>query len=215
MKQENNNNKADDDDLFEQIALEGVKGSVDQAGAVVAGHDLDSDGKRRGDLAQLSFDTIDHIQRICALPHDDDSANGLAFAIPFGNAFTDIRSKADCTQIAQQDGRAVVAADCRVGKIVQRMQIPEAADHVACAVHIQLAPANLARTRFYPVDHSGERNAIGEQLVRVKLHMILLHISADAGDLRNALNSFQLIAKLPILKAAQIGQTMPVACINN
>src|SRR6185437_1287813 len=97
--------------------------SIDQAGAVVARHDFDARRQRWSDLAQLSLDAINYLQRVFTLPHYDDSANRLAFSVPFGHAFTDVRPKAHGAQIAQQHRRAVLAADCDISEIVERMQI--------------------------------------------------------------------------------------------
>src|SRR6185437_13985946 len=95
------------------------------------------------------------------------------------------------------------------------MEVPKSANHVTCAVHIQFASADFVGAGLYAVDHGGKRNAVCEKLVGIKLHLVLLHIAADAGDLRNSRYGLQLITKLPVLQTAPIGQTVPVACIDN
>ncbi len=149
------------------------------------------------------------------MPHDDNAADGFAFAVPFGNALADVRAEAHCSKVAQQHGRPIVAAECNFGQIVQGMQITEAADHVACSVQVQLAPADFIGAGFYAVNHGGKRNAVGEQLVRIQLYLILLHVTADAGDLRHTGHSFELIAQMPVFETSQIGQAVPVAPIDD
>ena len=67
--------------------------SLIKPGAVIAGHDLDSRRQRCLDLAQLLLDAVDHVQSIHAIAHDDDAADGLAFAIPLRDAFADVRAE--------------------------------------------------------------------------------------------------------------------------
>ncbi len=45
VKEKNNDDQADNHDLFEQVALQRVNGSVNQAGAIIARHDFDACGK--------------------------------------------------------------------------------------------------------------------------------------------------------------------------
>src|SRR5689334_7794876 len=44
MKQEQDDDDADDDGFFEQVALQGFNGGMNQTGAVVTGEDFDSGG---------------------------------------------------------------------------------------------------------------------------------------------------------------------------
>ena len=83
-KQEDDDDQADDDGFFQQIALEGGYRIVDEAGTIVSRHDLDAGWKRRRDLTELLLHSIDDVQRIHALAHDDDAADG--FPSPFHSA---------------------------------------------------------------------------------------------------------------------------------
>ncbi len=51
---------------------------------------------------QLPFHPFDDIQRVLSLAHDDDAADGFAFAIPFRGALANVRTKADTSDIAHQ-----------------------------------------------------------------------------------------------------------------
>ena len=73
---------------------------LDQPGAVISRHDFHAGGQRGLDLRELLLHAVDHVQRIHAVAHDDDAADGFAFAIPFGHAFANVRAEGDRAQIA-------------------------------------------------------------------------------------------------------------------
>ena len=68
--------------------------SLNQPGAVISGDDLNSRRQRGRNLAELLLYAVDDIQRIHALTHDDDAADGFAFAVPLGDPFANIRAEA-------------------------------------------------------------------------------------------------------------------------
>ena len=78
--------------------------------------------------------------RITTMP-----ADRFAFALPFGDAFADVRPEGDRSQIADQHGRAVLGRDGNGFQIAQRTQIAEAANHVFGPAHFEQAPADFIR----------------------------------------------------------------------
>ena len=59
---------------------------VDQPGAVVRRNDLHARRQRRANLRQLLLHAVDDIQRVHAVAHHHDAADGFAFALPIGDA---------------------------------------------------------------------------------------------------------------------------------
>src|SRR5258707_14428763 len=88
------------------------------------------------------------------------------------------------------------------------MKISEASDHVLGATQLQHAPAYFVGTGFHPVDNGRERYAISEEFVRIKLHLILAHKAANRGHFGHARHSFELVAKMPVLKTSQVGKAV-------
>ena len=111
VKEEDKDDQADDDRFFNQGALQGVDGVVDETGAIVRRFDFDARWKRGCDLAEPGFYAVNHIEGVLALAHDDDTADGFALAVPVGNAIADIGAEAYGAQVANQDRSAVLAAD--------------------------------------------------------------------------------------------------------
>ena len=99
-------------------------------GAVVAGNDFHAGWQRGFDIRELLLDAVDDIQRVHAVAHHDDAANGFSLAVPFGHSLADVRPEGDCSQVADQHGRAVLGGNGNGLQIAQRPQIAEAANHV-------------------------------------------------------------------------------------
>ena len=53
MEEEDDDDEADDDGFFDQVALQGLNGGVDQAGAVITGDDFDAGGSDGPRVASL------------------------------------------------------------------------------------------------------------------------------------------------------------------
>src|SRR6266568_5928865 len=95
------------------------------------------------------------------------------------------------------------------------MQIAEATDHVLGTAEVEQPSANFIRTRLDFVEHHGERNAVGKQLVGIELHLILPDEPADTGDLGDSWHGLKRIAQMPVLQAAQVGEAAFPAFIYN
>src|SRR5215472_10005012 len=83
MEQESDRHEADDNDFFEQIALQGRDGRLNQAGPVVTGNDLDACGQRSFDFHELFVYPVDYPERVHAVTHNNDAAHRFAFSVPF------------------------------------------------------------------------------------------------------------------------------------
>src|SRR5260370_12465706 len=87
--------------------------------------------------------------------------------------------------------------------------------YVMGASHFEQPAADLIGAVAHPLDHCGKRDAVGEQLVWIQLHLVLAHESADGRYFSHTGHRFELIAQKPVLKAAQIGETLPVAAVDD
>src|SRR2546421_9074945 len=59
-------------------------------------------------LSDLFLNAINDGQSIHAVAHDDNSTNGFPFTLPLGNTFTNVRPERNCSQITDEDWRAVL-----------------------------------------------------------------------------------------------------------
>src|SRR5438067_8377104 len=93
VKEEDDNHQTDDDRLFDQVALQRLNRFLNQRSAVIACDYLDSRRERALDLLQFLFHAVDNVESIQAIPHHDNAADSFALALPFGNAFSNIRAE--------------------------------------------------------------------------------------------------------------------------
>ena len=92
--------------------------------------------------------------------------------------------------------------------------VADALDHVFGFAEFEHAPAHVV-VRFADGHHEfGQRDVVGEELVRVHVHLIFANEPADAGDFRNAGRVLQVVAQRPVLKRAQIGETVLAGLIH-
>src|SRR5208283_1041155 len=94
------------------------------------------------------------------------------------------------------------------------MDIAESADHVVRSRHLEYASANFAVAVADFVDHRFQRDLEREQPIRIELDLVLLYEAADSGDLRNSGHGFERIAHVPILQAAEVGETVSMALVD-
>src|SRR5207249_8920598 len=80
VPEENDADERYDNALLDQLFAKCADRAFDQIAAVVSRHDPHAIGQRRFDLFDLLFDSIDHVERVLAVPHDDDAADGLTTA---------------------------------------------------------------------------------------------------------------------------------------
>src|SRR5438046_3080026 len=125
MEQEHDNDQGNDNCLLDQTVLQRVYRFANQSAAVIAGNDLDPRRQGSFDLSQLLLDAINHVERVESIAHDDDAANGFAFAVPLSYPVADIGAEGNCSEILDQYWRSVLCHDRHVGQVVQRFEITE------------------------------------------------------------------------------------------
>ena len=70
-------------------------------------------------------------------------------------------------------------------KIGERAQIAQSANHVLGAVHVEHVAAHFVGTLADAIDDGGRGDAIREELLRIEIHLVLAHESADARYFRD------------------------------
>ena len=215
VEEKGNADEAYNDCLEEEVPLERVNRLVDEPGAVIAGHNFNAGRQRGRNLLELGLHSIDDIERIHAVAHNDNAADGFPLPLPVSRAPPHIRTERDCAQILYQNGRAVLCCNRDIFEIGERAQIAEAANHVFRAIHVQHVSANFIGALPDSVDHGGSGDAVGEEFFGIEIDLILAHKAADAGHFRDTGHGFKLVAQVPVLQSAQVGQALGVAAIHD
>ena len=84
------------------------------------------------------------------------------------------------------------------------------AHDVRLAVVLDVAGAGADVVALERLDHVVERQAVADELHRVGLHVILLHVAADRVDAGDALHALELRADDPVLHRAQVRGALDV-----
>ena len=164
--------------------------------------------------SEFLLDAVDDGQSVHPVAHHDNAANGFAFPLPLGNTFSNVRPERNCSQITDEHWRAVLGCYRNGFEVPQRMEIAESANHVFRPAHFEQASADFVRTGSNSFDNRRERNSVSAKFVGVHVDLVLLDESADGGYLGDSGNSRELIAQIPILNAAQVGQTALMAVVH-
>ena len=208
MQQENDADQRDDQAFLGQRALERVDGTVDQFGAVIDGLDADPRGQPGADLGNLGLEVVDDLQRILPVARHGDAGHHLALAVQLGQPAPLVGHQLDAADVGDAHRRAVLRLEDEVFDVLPAAQVAAAAHHVFGFGHLQRAAADVA---VGIADHLGDahqRDAVSLELGRVDRDLVLLHEAADAGDLGHPRRLGQLVAQIPVLQGAQLGQRL-------
>src|ERR1700722_8358882 len=94
------------------------------------------------------------------------------------------------------------------------MDIAETADHIVGSGHLEDASTDFAVAVTDFVDHRFQRDLQCEQSVRIELDLVLLYEAANGSDFRNPGYGFECIAHVPVLQAAEVGETLGMTLVD-
>src|SRR5438874_601671 len=214
MKQKHDDDQRNNNRFLDQAMYQRVYLFADQCPAVIARNDFDSRRQRSFDFSQLLLDAIDHVEGVQPIPHNDNAAHGLAFAIPLCDTFPHVWAEGNRAQILDEYGRPVLRHNRHVRQIIERLEIAEPANHVSRAAQFEYSSTDFVRARLHAVDDGRQRNAICQQLVGIDIDLVLAHEPTDARHFGHTGNGRQLVAQVPILNASKIGKALLMAVID-
>ncbi len=108
MEQEDDDHETDDHCFLQQVTLQRSDRVLNQSGAVVASYDFNPWRQRSFNLGQLFLDSVDDVESIQPVAHNDNAAHGLAFSLPFRHTVTDVRAKRNSAQVLDHYRRSVL-----------------------------------------------------------------------------------------------------------
>jgi hypothetical protein len=207
VPQENEDDDGDHGKFFDEGVLEVVDGGQDEFGAVVGGDQFHAGGQAGLDLFQPGFHAIDYGQGILTLANDHDAGDHFAVAIEIGHAAAHVRTERDGSHVAHADGDAGGADGERdVFEIGGGFCVTAAAHHVLAAGEFDQAAADIVVAAAHGGDHFRNRHAVSGQAVGVYLDLILANETAERGDFGDSGDRLEMIAEIPILDGAELGQ---------
>ena len=216
VNEKHDTDQADDEAFFDQLLAQGSHGVFDQGGAVVGDDQLHSLGERRPDrLADRLLDPLEHVVDALAEANHNDAAGGVPHAVVVDHAAADVGAKLHVAHVADSDRRPVLLGpQADLLDVVDPLDVAPSPHHVLTPGELDDPAANLLVAHPNALDDAVDRDVIGEQLVRIDRHLVLLDVSADGGHLGHAGNSPDLILDVPVLERAQLGQGVPAGPVD-
>ena len=208
MQQEDDADQRDDQAFLGQRPLEGIDGAVDQFRTVIDRLDAHPLGQPGADFGDLGLEVVDHLQRILTVARHGDAGHHLALAVQLGQTAPLIGHQLDAADVGDAHRRAVLRLQHQILDVLPATQIAATAHHVFGLRHLQRAPADIA---VGIADHLGDahqRDAVRLEFRWIDRHLILLHEAADARHLGDPRRLGQLVAQIPVLQGAQLGQRL-------
>ena len=203
VHQEDDVRQRDERDLLDQRRPQRADRLLDQVRAVVERHDRDALRESRRNLRDARLDGIDDILRVDAGPRDDDAADG--FLRPFHERGDPERvADLDVRHLLDVDRNSVRAADDDPLDVIDGRDQPDASHDQPGTVRLQHVAANIQIARTDGRHHRAERQVVGPEAIRIDVHLVLLDMATDGGDLRDARHGIELVADEPVLQRAEL-----------
>ena len=155
------------------------------------------------------------MQRVLAFTHDDDAGDRVAHAIQVGDAAPDVRSERHVADVAHTDRHAAVAScEDDVADVRRRFRVAASAHHVFGAGHLDQTAADVVVSRAHRVEDFRDRQVEGAQTIRIDLNLVLSHEAAERRDFRDAWYRLEVVAKRPVLIAAELVEPVTSRRVN-
>src|SRR5690606_17316449 len=114
----------------------------------------------------------------------------IAAAVLVRYSAPDVRAELDMADVAHANRRAVVAgSEHDVRDVIDTLQVAEPAHHVLASTQLEHTRANVVVCHADRVRHLLHGQAIAVQTLRIDLHLVLLHVATDSGDLTHAIHA--------------------------
>src|SRR5262245_59654877 len=213
MQQEDHDHDARYDGFLSQRFLKRVHRFADDVGAVVERDDSHRhlpapecrDLKPGLNLLDLVLDAFQDVERILAVTHHNHAAHRLSAGVVQGAA-AELWSHLHGGHVTDRDGRPAFLSNDDLAQIVFVFDEADSANEEFQAIVFDHLGANVDVAAANGLMDVHERHAMGPHLVRMHVDLILLDITADAGNFGNAFNRLKLIADVPVLERANLGQ---------
>ncbi|MNM52676.1 hypothetical protein D3C81_637610 [compost metagenome] len=205
----------DDDELFDELVAEVFHRAVDQLAAVVGGDDFHPGRQTAFQFVEFGLDRCNGLASVLAAAQNHHAADGLAFAVEFGDATAHFRSRLNRGDIAKghrNTARAQLERDCP--KVIERFQVAGRAHNELGLCHLQHRATGFLIGLADSVGHLSLSDAEAGQFQRVQLHLVLLDHPPHGGHFRHVGQGLEFELEKPVLKRAQLRQVVSTTAIH-
>ena len=152
------------------------------------------------------FDGPDDRPPVGAAEHHDHAADDLACPVLDRAALTDRLAGRDLGHVADEDGRPALRLQRHRPDVVARLEKADAADEILLFAPLEDVPADVEVVPAERLADLPEGEVVGEELLRVHRHMVLLDVAAEGVDLADAGHGLEQRGQDPVLNGPDLGQ---------
>lgn len=154
---------------------------------------------------ELPLDAVDDVERVVPVTHLDGAHDRVAVAVEVHGTAADVGSQRHVADVAHQNGGAVhVRAHRHVLEIGDVLDVADSLHHVLGFRVLHDAAADVVVAASNRADDLAERQIVGEQPVRIDVHLVLPDETTNHRDVGNAGHGLELVADVPVLQAAEL-----------
>src|SRR5438874_9171698 len=117
---------------------------MDQFAAIVSGHNPHAFWQGWFDFLDLAFDAFDNSERVLAITHDHNPADGLAASVQLDHPAPDVAAKMDRANVLDVNRRAFVHFQHDVLDVSDRSDVAASADVVLGCGDFERLSADIA-----------------------------------------------------------------------
>src|SRR5205814_7073228 len=154
------------------------------------------------------------VERVLAVPHHNDAANGLTFAVQFRDPAPDIPAEMHGAHVLYVNWRALIHFQHNVFDVGDAFDVAAATHEIFRGRNLESLAAYVGVARFDRADDVAERDVVGDESIWIEVDLVLLYEAADRRDFRDALHRLERVTQIPILDRTQRGQIMFSAIVN-
>src|SRR5512133_1946003 len=202
MPQKQNVGQRNKNDLLDQRMLESIDGVEDERAAIVEGDDANILRKARCNLGDLLFDGIDDVKGMGAVARHNDTADRL-FAILVEESTAELGPQLHTRNITHIHWSAIRRRDRNVFNVLELLDQPKPANHVFAVADFEHLGAYIVVAALHCREHIAHRDAVGSQLQRIDIDLILPNEAPDTRDLSHTGNRIELVLDVPVLNRMQ------------
>ncbi len=206
MAHEEEQHQQHEDGSLEERPPDGAESRRHQFVAVVEGHDLDLGWQRLPGQFELLLDSGDHITARPTAQHEHDPGHGLPPAVAADGALPDLGRELHGGHLAEQHRDVVAVGNHGVLEVLTVPEPTVSADHELFAAAFDKGPAGDAVVGRYRRCEFLERESVLAQRHRVRHHVKLADIPAEAVDPSNSRHGAEDGPQDPVLQRPQLHQ---------
>ena len=139
-----------------------------QRALIIIRNGFDAIRKRLVDLVEARLRVLDHLRRVCAIKFQDETGDGLPFAIGSCEPLPDAAADGDFTEVVDADGSSIHGLDRRFTQIIERSSEPDPAHRVLFGANFDELRAGRPIGALQGGNHLADAEVIGCQLIGIE-----------------------------------------------